>query len=94
MPMVVVVTENAPPRLRGRLSLLLLELRAGVYAGSLTSTARDALWRLIVQHLESGSAVMSWPDPLNAAGVDFISAGQNKRQPVILDGVRLPSFVN
>ncbi|WP_440271844.1 type I-E CRISPR-associated endoribonuclease Cas2e, partial [Escherichia coli] len=31
MSMLVVVTENVPPRLRGRLAIWLLEVRAGVY---------------------------------------------------------------
>ena len=31
MSMLVVVTENVPPRLRGRLAIWLLEIRAGVY---------------------------------------------------------------
>lgn len=31
--MMVIVVENAPPRLRGRLSLWLAEVRAGVYVG-------------------------------------------------------------
>ena len=29
--MMVIVVENAPPRLRGRLAVWLLEIRAGVY---------------------------------------------------------------
>ena len=32
--MMVIVVENAPPRLRGRLSLWLAEVRAGVYYGA------------------------------------------------------------
>ena len=32
--MMVIVVENAPPRLRGRLAVWLLEVRAGVYIGS------------------------------------------------------------
>ena len=31
--MLVIVVENAPPRLRGRLAVWLLEVRAGVYVG-------------------------------------------------------------
>ena len=31
--MMVVVTTNVPPRLRGRLAVWLLEVRAGVYIG-------------------------------------------------------------
>ncbi len=33
MSMLVVVTENIPARLRGRLAVWLLEVRAGVYVG-------------------------------------------------------------
>ena len=31
--MLVIVVENAPPRLRGRLAVWLLEVRAGLYIG-------------------------------------------------------------
>ena len=34
--MLVIVVENAPPRLRGRLAVWLLEVRAGVYVGATT----------------------------------------------------------
>ena len=33
MSFLVVVTENVPPRLRWRMAILLLEVRAGVYIG-------------------------------------------------------------
>ncbi|WP_163312925.1 type I-E CRISPR-associated endoribonuclease Cas2e, partial [Klebsiella aerogenes] len=33
MAMLVVITEQVPPRLRGRLAVWLLEIRAGVYVG-------------------------------------------------------------
>ncbi|WP_434006352.1 type I-E CRISPR-associated endoribonuclease Cas2e, partial [Escherichia coli] len=33
MSMLLVVTENVPPRLRGRLAIWLLEVRAGLYVG-------------------------------------------------------------
>lgn len=92
MPMVTLVTENAPPRLRGRLSLQLLELRAGVYAGDLHSAARLFLWSIVEAHIENGSAVMCWPDPLNASGIDFKAIGENWRIPVIIDGLLLPKF--
>ena len=32
--MLVIVLENVPPRLRGRLAIWLLEIRAGVYVGN------------------------------------------------------------
>ena len=44
MTMVVVVTENVPPRLRGRLAVWLLEVRAGVYVGNTSRRVREMLW--------------------------------------------------
>ena len=42
--MLVIVVENVPPRLRGRLALWLLEVRAGVYVGDLSKRVREMIW--------------------------------------------------
>lgn len=34
--MLVIVVKNVPPRLRGRLAIWLLEVRAGVYVGDVS----------------------------------------------------------
>ena len=47
MTMVVVVTENVPPRLRGRLAIWLLEVRAGVYVGDVPVFSNDLVVNLI-----------------------------------------------
>jgi len=39
--MLVIVTENVPPRLRGRLAVWLLEVRAGVYIGNPSKRLRE-----------------------------------------------------
>ena len=44
MSMCVVVTENVPPRLRGRLAIWLLEIRAGVYIGDISKPIREMIW--------------------------------------------------
>ena len=41
--MLVIVTEAAPPRLRGFLARWLLEVRAGVYVGSYSVRVRERL---------------------------------------------------
>lgn len=90
--MLVLVLEDAPPRLRGRLSTMLLEVRPGVYAVQANSKTRCQLWDLVCKHIEQGSAVLVWPDPENPAGVDFLTTGLNRRTPIVLDGVRLVNF--
>ena len=41
--MMVIVVENAPPRLRGRLAVWLLEVRAGVYVGDYSRRVREMI---------------------------------------------------
>ena len=43
MSMLVVVTENVPPRLLGRLAVWLLEIRAGVYVGEVSKRIREMI---------------------------------------------------
>ena len=43
MGMLFVVTENMPPRLRGRLAVWLLEIRAGVSVGEVSKRIREMI---------------------------------------------------
>ncbi|WP_158781803.1 type I-E CRISPR-associated endoribonuclease Cas2e [Pantoea sp. BAV 3049] len=91
MSMVVVVTENVPPRLRGRLAVWLLEVRAGVYIGDVSKRIREMLWEQITVLSESGNVVMAWA--MNTeSGFEFQTYGENRRIPVDLDGLRMVSF--
>lgn len=89
--MLVIVVENVPPRLRGRLAVWLVEIRAGVYVGRLSKRVREMIWHTILEGAEDGSAVMVWGTNLES-GFDFVTYGKNRRMPVDLDGVRLVSF--
>jgi CRISPR-associated protein Cas2 len=90
--MLVVVVENAPPRLRGRLALWLLEVRAGVYVGDVTKRIREMIWLHISKGLEDGNAVMAWSTNTES-GFDFFTLGANRRIPVEMDGIKLVSFL-
>jgi len=89
--MLVIVVENAPPRLRGRLAVWLIEIRAGVYVGDLSVKVRDMIWSHIEDGLEEGNAVMAWSTNTES-GFDFMTLGKNRRLPVELDGLKLVSF--
>ena len=91
--MIVVVLENAPPRLRGRLAIWLLEVRAGVYVGEYSRKVREYLWQQVEQGLETGNAVIAWRDPGNEAGFEFTTLGESRRVPVDYDGVKLVEFL-
>ncbi len=89
--MLVIVVENAPPRLRGRLAIWLLEIRAGVYVGNYSRKVRDYLWEQVEEGIEDGNAVIAWKTN-NEAGFDFKTLGANRRLPSEFDGIQLVSF--
>ncbi len=76
--MMVIVVENAPPRLRGRLSLWLLEVRAGVYVGNYSRRTRERIW-------------IAWTAQ-NEAGFSFEAVGRNRREAADFDGFLLVKF--
>lgn len=92
MSMVTVVTENVPPRLRGRLAIWLLEVRAGVYVGDVSRRIREMIWEQITELAEEGNVVMVWATNTES-GFDFQTWGSNRRVPVEYDGLRLVSFL-
>jgi len=92
MAMTVVVTESIPPRLRGRLAIWMLEVRAGVYVGNASRRTREKIWEYIEADLGEGNIVMAWATNTES-GYDFQTMGENRRIPVEFDGLRLVSFL-
>jgi CRISPR-associated protein Cas2 len=90
--MLVIVLENVPPRLRGRLAVWLLEVRAGVYVGDVSRRVREMIWEQIEKGVEEGNAVMAWSTNTES-GFDFLTLGKNRRIPKEMDGVKLVSFL-
>lgn len=91
MSMVTVVTETVPPRLRGRLAVWLLEVRAGVYVGDVSRRVREMIWYQIEELAEKGNVVMAWSTNTES-GFDFVTYGENRRMPIELDGLRLVKY--
>jgi CRISPR-associated protein Cas2 len=89
--MLVIVVESAPPRLRGRLAVWLLEVRAGVYVGDYGRRVREMIWGQVTAYIDQGNAVIAWSAP-NETGFQFDTCGKNRRVPVDVDGLRLVSF--
>ena len=89
--MLVIVVENVPHRLRGRLAVWLIEIRAGVYVGDLSAKVREMIWAQMVDGIEGGNAIMAWSTNTES-GFDFLTLGENRRLPVEFDGLKLVSF--
>jgi CRISPR-associated protein Cas2 len=90
--MLVIVIENAPPRLRGRLAVWLLEIRAGVYVGKVSRRIQEMIWSQVEHGIEEGNAVIAWSTN-SERGFDFNTIGENRRIPVEMDGIKLVSFL-
>ena len=88
----MVVTEAVPPRLRGRLAVWLLEVRAGVYVGDVSRKIREMIWHQVNEMAEQGNVVMAWATNTES-GFDFITFGDNRRMPIDFDGLRLVRFL-
>jgi len=90
--MLVIVVENVPSRLRGRLAIWLLEVRAGVYVGKVSRRVREMIWDTIMTGIGEGNAVMAWSTNTES-GFDFMTLGASRRIPVEMDGIKLVSFL-
>ena len=90
--MLVIVVENVPPRLRVRLAVWLLEVRAGVYVGDVGRRVREMIWENVEKGIGEGNAVMAWSTNTES-GFDFMTLGANRRIPVEMDGIKLVSFM-
>ena len=92
MSLIILVTESAPARLRGRLSVWLLEVRAGVFVGNYGRKVREVLWERVCTGIEDGNAVLVWSVG-SESGFDVATCGRNRRIPLEVDGMPLISFV-
>ncbi len=93
--MTVIVVENVAPRLRGRLNVWMLEIRAGVYIGNLSQRHRAMVWSQVRNEIDNGdqgNAVLMWGAP-NETGFDFDTHGPNRRIPREMDGIKFISFL-
>ena len=96
MPMLVVSVINAPPALRGRLAVWLLEVRPGVYVGDYSRGVREMIWEQVLAGVSLGGgadcdAVMVWAARTDA-GFDLLTTGENLRIPLDFDGLRVVKF--
>ncbi|WPQ37470.1 type I-E CRISPR-associated endoribonuclease Cas2e [Achromobacter xylosoxidans] len=91
MSFLVVVTENVPARLRGRMAIWLLEVRAGVYIGDVSKRTRAMIWEQLSEGYEDGNVVMAWASNCES-GYAFQTLGENRRVPIEFDGLMFVAF--
>jgi len=92
--MVVLIVENAPPSLRGEISRLMIEPRAGTFVGNLPARARDKLWERVTQKLasrsEAGAVLIH--SAMTEQGFAIRTFGDPRRKVVDFEGIQLVKF--
>ncbi len=86
--MMVLVLERAPTSMRGELTRWMLELRAGVFVGSVSALVRDLLWEQACQDSKGGSAVLIYSTD-NEQGFTFRLWGAPSYYPEEFEGLLL-----
>ena len=84
------VVENAPPRLRGRLAVWLLEVRAGVYVGIYSRRVREMIWEEVAAR--SGRQRGDRLGGAERRRLRVRDLRQEPAEPVDFDGFRLVSL--
>ena len=89
MPLTVIVTRDALPRVRGFLASCALELAPGVYtAPGMTRGVRERVWSVLSDWYASeprGQVVMTWADDGAPGGQSFGFLGEPPKDLRLLD---------
>ena len=86
--MVIITMDNAVERLKGECSRYMMEIKAGVFVGTMSSVVRDRLWNTIVESGDAGGAVMVFSAPTEQ-GFLIRTVGDPDRAVVDIDGLFL-----
>jgi len=93
VPMTVVVTRDAAPRVRGFLASCMLEIAPGVYTSpKMTRAIRDRVWSVLVDwmlEIGSGGVVLTWFDPAEPGGQGLLTLGIPPKELHTYDGIHL-----
>lgn len=86
--MTVIIVECAKPGLRGQLTRWMLEVRAGVFVGTLSARVRAKLWALVCRRNHQGGSLLIYRSP-NEQGFMVETHGDTSRSIVDIEGLLL-----
>lgn len=87
--MVVIILESVPVSLRGELTRWMLELRAGVFIGSISAMVRDKLWEMVCSKFKTKGGGFLVQSANNEQGYIIRSAGNPSKTIEDFDGLFL-----
>lgn len=86
--MTVFVMDRVEPSIRGELTRWFLELKPGVFVGSVNTRIRELLWERICRGKVESGAVMVY-NASNEQGFAMEFSGHPKRKIIDLEGIQL-----
>jgi len=86
--MVMITMENVTERLRGECTRFLLEVKTGVFLGTINATVRELLWKKITESGEAGGAVLAYSSQTEQ-GFSLVMHGDPKKKVKDIDGIFL-----
>lgn len=89
--MVLITMENVPESLRGECTRYLLEIKAGVFLGSISAAVRELLWEKVKERCGDGGAVLAY-SAQTEQGFMLEMWGNPRRKVVDLDGLFLIQY--
>ena len=91
MPMILIDLLDAQPVLEGQISRKLLEIRAGVYVGSLSKRQMEVLWSAVSES-KPRAALLVYAAKTET-GVSMKSIGEHRYRIIESDGLQLVAFL-
>jgi CRISPR-associated protein Cas2 len=92
--MLVIATENLPPKLRGYLSSWGLQIATGVYVANLPARTRDEIWATVVSWARPDTtAVLLWGTSSTEQGIAVRSLGRPRRRVAEIEGLLVSTWI-
>ncbi len=85
--MIVIVLENATEKIRGMISRWIIEVKPGVFVGTINTMVREKLWNMIEEEGFKGALMIYSCN--NEQGYHIDMLGIPHRSVVDLDGLQL-----
>lgn len=86
--MTVLIMECVPPSLRGECTRYMLEIKAGVFIGTLSAVVREKLWEMVQKERVEGSALIAYASNTEQ-GFLMEMCGDPKRKIIDMEGLQL-----
>jgi CRISPR-associated protein Cas2 len=86
--MTVLVLESVSESLRGECTRFLLEIKAGVFIGTLSALVREKLWDKVKATSGEGNCLIAYPSD-NEQGFQMEMSGNPRRTIIDIEGLLL-----